>query len=1327
MSSNIGHIGHFDDKNDDFESYSARFSYFIAANVITEKDKAKALFCTCIGPKTFKVLQDIVRPKDLKDVDYTDCVQLLKDYYRPVKNVIYESYLFNSRIQKESESVNQFYQSIQALAKDCQFGKMYDRLLRDRFVAGLSDKRIQNELFTKSDITLKDALTIANSMEITRHEVDSVNRGKSFNVNAVSSSNNCNKYKTKFKNNNGNKNDNDVKSSVPSGYVCFSCGSKSHYKANCKFKNAKCFSCGRIGHVSKVCKMKGKNIDSTAKSSVKGKTHHVADSGCSHVDTRNSCIEYSFSIGPGTPITQDVVINGKLCTMELDTGSSRTIVPMSLYNKLFHEVPLDRSTIDLKTYGNSSSLNILGKGLVDVSLPGLSTVHKLELYVVKESGVNLLGRAWLDKLGFSYSFPCTSESEAVCSVDTKSVLDEFGSLFEDKLGKFTLHKVHIDVDQSVAPKFCKSRPVPFKLREKVDSALDKLVSQGVIEAVSHSQWAAPVVPVMKPDGSVRICGDFRLTANKAVLVDSYPMPKPEELFSKLAGGVVFSKLDMSQAYQQLELDDASKALTTINTNRGLFRYNRLCFGISAAPGIFQRTLEGLLREVSGVSVYLDDILLCGKDNHDHARKLRQVLNILQKAGFVLKKDKCEIGLASVSYLGFVIDREGLRPNPLKIKAIMDAPAPKDLTQLRSYLGMINFYRKFLRNAADLLEPLNRLLRNDNSFHWGPEQENAFVKSKSLLVESDLLVHFDPSKPIVVTVDSSSYGIGAVLSHVIDKVERPVFFISRSLNDAERKYSQIEREALALVFGLKRFHYYLFGQRFTAVTDHLPLLSLFSNTKNISSMASGRIQRWSLMLSCYSFNLIHRSGKTLGTADTLSRLPLSDTLEAVPVPAEWMHFVHTFESEPVNAATIRIHTAKDPILSDILRYCVQGFPNKVDSKFNAFFSRRNELVVQHDCLLWGNRVIVPSSLRKTLLDSLHSGHVGMTRMKELARSYFWWPGLDSDIEQLVGSCDTCLRYKSQPKKAPLHAWEWPSVPWHRLHIDYAGPVDNYYFLIIVDAHSKWLEIYKTKSMTSQTTISCLRNCFSRFGLPVSVVSDNGPCFISSEFAEFMTSCGVKHILSAPYHPSTNGQAENAVRTFKDYLKTNPGSDMQTRIDRFLYRYRITPHSTTGVSPCKLLLGREVRSLFDLLRPKKVEDRVFEKQKLMAKNHDPLVPRNFSVSPNDSVMVKSYSPYSTPWIPAKIVSQTGPLSYSCDTGDKVVRRHQDQILIPSDTVPVGGSSVPSTPVVTSPSVGSSSVPVVDSSKSNVPVVSASPVKPVELRRSGRIVKAPDRLNL
>ena len=788
---------------------------------------------------------------------------------------------------------------------------------------------------------------------------------------------------------------------------------------------------------------------------------------------------------------------------------------------------------------------------------------------------------------------------------------------------------------------------------------------------------------------------------------------------------------MSQAYAQLLLDEDPKQYTVINTQRGLFKYNRLCFGISSAPGIFQRAMEQLLQGLPGVLCYLDDVLISGSSEKEHWDRLTTVLTKLQEAGLKLRADECSFQVSEVTYLGYLIDKDGIHPTKEKVKAIVDAPAPTCVKQLQAYLGLFNFYRRFVPKASTVLEPLNRLLRKDTGWVWGESQSKAFKASKDLLLQSDVLTHFDPNLPISVSADSSAYGVGAVISHVIEAQERPICFASRTLTDAERNYSQLEKEALAMVFAIKKFHNYLWGQaNFQVVTDHKPLLGLFSNTKAIPAMASGRIQRWALMLQSYPFKLIHRSGAVLGTADALSRLPLPGTNESVPVPAEWSNLINFLDSSPVTALQIKDHTRTDPVLARVFKYCELGWPEVLkedEVDLLPFFRKREELSIQNGCVLWGYRVVIPGRDREALLNELHAGHVGVSRMKELARCYVWWPNMDKDLEGLAKQCSECIASSRAPARAELHPWEWPQQPWHRLHVDYAGPVRGKYFLLLVDAHSKWVEIFPTKGPTADETIKYSKHCFCQMGFPVTIVSDNGPCFISREFKEFLRENGVRHITSAVYKPSTNGLVERMVQTFKSALyKTT--EILSVWLDKFLFKYRITPHSTTGVSPAELMFKRRFRCRLDLLHPQdQLGGRVLARQETQKRNYSSSA-RMLDLHPQSPVAVRNYS--SGPkWLPAVVDTQTGPLSYRCElTGGGIVKRHQDQIITRTP------EKEPSVPVATPEKTISPTPPVCPEPEAE-PVVEAPvvhtpvrlPSESVKPRRSTRVVKPPSRLNL
>ena len=1035
-----------------------------------------------------------------------------------------------------------------------------------------------------------------------------------------------------------------------------------------------------------------------------------------------------------------VVLNGVDLEMEHDSGAVCSVISESTYYRLWPKKANRPKILDNPTplfaYGGHS-LPLLGVIKVQVQLKNGENTCTSEIKVVRGRGPSLFGRNLIRKLEITDLQLCS-----INSIEKHSIFKEFPRLFESGLGCLKDTLVKIDVDPTVPAKFCRARTVPFSVKEKVERELDRLVEQGIISPVKYSAWAAPVVPVAKPNGDIRLCGDYKLTVNRAVKLDTYPIPHIRDLFSCLSGATVFSKLDMSQAYAQLALDEESKKYTVVNTHRGLFQYNRLSFGISSAPGIFQREMERLLRNTEGCLCFLDDILICGRTKKDHDERLKAIFRILEEAGLRLKEEKCRIATSCVTYLGYKIDSQGLHPTKEKVDAILHAPSPTNLTQLRAYLGLINFYRRFLKDVASTLEPLNRLLRKNVKWTWDSAEESAFQTSKNLLTSSSALVHFDPAKPLTVVADSSSYGLGAVLCHKIDGVERPICCVSRTLTSTERNYAQVEREALAMVFALRKFHYYLWGRKFNLITDHKPLLGIFSPTKSIPTHASSRIQRWALFLQAHKFDLYHRSGALLGTADALSRLPLPISTDRTPIPSEWSNLVNFLEHAPVTSTDISAHTKRDKLLSLVHRCVSQGWPNSLlgDPDLAPYSRRRNELSIQYGCLLWGSRVIVPSKLRRPLLDELHAGHAGGSRMKELARSYFWWPNLDKELESITSQCSACLTQQLPPKRADLHPWEWPRFPWHRLHVDYAGPVKGKYFFILVDAHSKWVEIFPTTGPSSSETMRCLKRLFTTFGLPVSIVSDNGTCFTSGEFRKFITDRGIRHITTAVNKPSTNGQCERMVQSFKQYLYKS-GDPSQDSIDKFTFNYRLTPHSTTGLSPAELLLGRRLRSRFDLLWPGQyVETRIPRKQESQRKNYTS-APRNVDFDPGTPVMVQDFSGRAK-WLPAEIVTKTGPVSYRCtlENGSNI-KRHQDQVTARSPHTP----PLPRPPLSPQNPVrpameGShfSTPPILEATVASVPEKPAAQLSkpaddlqadppPLAVRRTQRITKKVERLNL
>ena len=405
---------------------------------------------------------------------------------------------------------------------------------------------------------------------------------------------------------------------------------------------------------------------------------------------------------------------------------------------------------------------------------------------------------------------------------------------------------------------------------------------------------------------------------------------------------------------------------------------------------------------------------------------------------------------------------------------------------------------------------------------------------------------------------------------LDDGEHPVAFTSHTLTKGERNYSQIEKEALALIYGVKKFHKYLFGRVFTLIKDHKPLLSILNPKAEVPSVAAARMQRWAIFLSAYNYNIEFKGTKMHANADSLSRLPIEDE-EVGSETAATMFKVSLIDGLPITAVDIATATAKDPIIAPVYQYVLEGWPQKgVSENLKAFHQRQDQLSTDQGCLLWGTRVVIPEKLQKRLLNELHYTHPGMVKMKLIARSYMWWPKIDQNIEDIVKSCRECVAQRSLPPVAPLHSWPWANQPMKRLHVDFAD-IDGWQVLDIIDIHSKWIDAVPLRRATATTTVSALQKFFSNFGLPKELVSDNGPQFTAQTFSDFCKFNGIKHSLTPPYHPASNGAAEHSVQVIKQGMrKMGSAITIEKRLAQFLLIYQSTPHTTTGMKPDELFL-------------------------------------------------------------------------------------------------------------------------------------------------------------
>lgn len=690
--------------------------------------------------------------------------------------------------------------------------------------------------------------------------------------------------------------------------------------------------------------------------------------------------------------------------------------------------------------------------------------------------------------------------------------------------------------------------------------------------------------ILKSESTVRICGDFSATVNKFLDPVHTPLPSIDEVIGQVGIAKIFSKVDLSNAFLQLPLDENSKQFTTINTSEGLFTYNKLPLGLSASPGIFQAFMCKLLNDIDDVIVYQDDLLLMSRSIDEHNKTLHNLLSILKKEGIKLNMKKCQFFTDSVQYLGHIFDQQGVHPNPEKVRAIINAPAHSDMKQLQSFLGLCNFYNRFIRSFSIVLNPLYKLLRKEVKFCWGPEQQKSFESVKSLFTSSKVLKLFNPSYETLLETDSSGYGIAAVLMQRTNEScsWHPVQFASRTLNVAERNYSNIEREALSVIFGCDRFRKYLLGgAKFIIRNDQQPLRKLFAHDAGVPTTCSARLQRWALKLSQFNYKFEYSKGISNVNSDCLSRLPLPDTVQNSE-PYELVFTVKTLD-KLIISSEIQKQTDLDGDLVKLKHYIKYGCPIKIDKNLSLYKNLIGRMSILNGCILYGNRVFIPKCLREVVLAQFHEGHPGICAMKSLVRSLIWYPGVDSDVERLVKMCPNCQVTQCKPPSRNVE-WPVPARPWSRVHIDHFF-YQQHVFLIAVDALSRYIECEIVKNVSVDETIDALRLIFSRNGLCDSIISDNAACFTAMQFKDFLTYNGIEHITPPACSPSSNGQAERGVRVIKDLLKkSRSGDSIKTTLAKILLYYRSVPHSVTQIPPCVSLNNRKYICKRDRVNPK-----------------------------------------------------------------------------------------------------------------------------------------------
>ena len=1241
-------------KPDDWPRWKRRFEQYRGASGLAGESDSRQVstLLYCMGESAADILASTgIAAEDREK--YSEVIAKFESFFSVRRNVILERAKFNSRNQRDDEPADVYITALYQLVETCGYKPdVVDEMLRDRLVVGMRDKSLAEQLQMDPELTLdkvkrkmrqkeavKEQTLQLKESDAGRGPMDSVDTNTAYPearpVDAMQPARSQRGGPSRPRRGRGGTNTTDKPR------LCTRCGNERHPTGDrCPAADAMCRRCNRKGHYAARC---------YSKTVAPAPLETVMDSVFLGSLSGNEIDQWHTTLRIGQ----------KTAKFKMDTGAQVTAISEQTYKRL--QLGTLKKPSKILVGPARQSLETLGQVSARLTHGKLTT--KQTLFVVKGLRQNLLG------------LPAITSLHLIQRVGEMASPDDLQSKFPgifSGLGTFG-EEYNIQLKEGAKPyaEFT-ARGIAIPLRPKVKAELERMESLGVISrVVDHTPWCAGMVVVPKRSGEVRICVDLK-ELNGSVLREVHPIPKVDETLAQLSGATIFSKLDANSGFWQIPLAAESRLLTTFITPFGRFCFNKLPFGVSCAPELFQRRMSRLLEGLPGVLCLMDDVVVFGANKEEHEARLTETLQRIKDAGVTLNPQKCEFRKKSLIFLGHVVSGEGIQPDPDKTSAIQNMPAPKNVPELRRFLGMTNQMGKFSSQLGEMTQPLRELLSANKAWVWGPSQEEAVTKIKRELSRPTVLALYDPAADTILSADASSYGLGAVLLQKTNSASewKPVAYASRSMSDTERRYAQIEKEALALTWAAEKFSTYLLGKRFAIETDHKPLVPLLS-TKRLDDLPP-RILRFRLRMTRFDYTISHVPGITLHTADALSRAPVIYSGEGEELQEEVEAYIEgvvaLLPASKHRLQQFREAQAQDPVCSQVLRFCEIGWPDKrqIPQGLTPYWKVRDALTAHQSLLLYKSRIVIPVSLQRETLSQLHEGHQGMERCRMRAQSSVWWPGISRELTDMVTYCGVCAREASL-RKEPMMASPLPDYPWQVVGSD-LFTLKNTQYLLVVDYFSRYPEIVKLSSTTSTDVITALKTMFARFGIPEVLRSDNGPQYSSEEFSRFMRRYGVQHLTSSPRYPQSNGQAERTVQTVKRLLKKSEDPFLA------LLSYRATPLPWCNISPAELLMGRRLRTTVpqtdDQLIPKwpylpqfKRENQSFKEQQ--AKNFD-LRHRTQELLPIPEDSAVWVNTEGGP-VPGTVTSPAStPRSYIVNTGSGEIRRNRSHLrVIPSSS--------------------------------------------------------------
>lgn len=1092
-------------------------------------------------------------------------VDALTKYFSPVQNSTFERHTFRNLKPETGEDLKKFLLRLRKQAAKCSFGNTAEEAMelniKDKLIDNWAPLELKRQLLEK-ERTLSEVIDLCQIHEQIKDQASEMSTTTTASTSGVS----VNRVVTQTQR---------------FDQSCYRCGSMKHSgnDTRCPARLQACKKCDMRGHFARRCRTKQKKRPYSGNDAAESKKKRTTSSRVNYINSEESedgehddgrnIKEFScFKVlqeGDRHDSYQDEFLESKVggvpIKLLIDSGSKANIINGQDWDLLtkkgavvWHIDVHAKNT--LKPYAVGQSLEVRHKFQTTVSAANQKEIIT-SFFVVDRGDVSILGKDAAKQLGV-----------LKLGVGINRVIEN-----TSPFPKIKGVKVKLSIDTSVKPVQQPLRRVPVAIEAAVGNKIKEAVQRDIIEPVTgYSPWISPIVITYKSNGDIRICVDMR-RANEAIRRENYPLPTFESIMTKLGNAKYFSRLDLEWAYHQIELDIESREITTFITHKGMFRYKRLMFGVTSAPEIFQRIFENLLAQCKNCLNYLDDIIIYGQTEEEHDTSRRKVMEVFRKYNVLLNKSKCTERTQELQFLGHRLSSNGIDADQDKVQTIQNFRAPATKEELRSFLGLVTYLGRFIPDLGTTTEPLRQLIKKDVKFSWNQEHQIAFDKLKKELTKPPTLTYFDTSKRTRLIADASPVALGAVLIQFHGTVPKVISYASKGLSDSERRYSQTEKESLALVWAVERFYFYLTGLEFELVTDHKPLEAIFKPT----SRPPARIERWVLRLQSFKFKVIYETGKS-NIADSVSRLCQLHNVGSFDRAGDHHIFTVIQHSIP-KAMSISEITAESERDTGIMYAIDKTNGDSWNSKdTSSYFPFRFELTTLGPILLRNNRITIPICLRPRVLQLAHEGHPGINVMKRRLRAKVWWPGIDKEVEQFVKNCKDCLLVSQPERPPPMTRHRFPEGPWQYLAIDLMGPLPNQeQILVVIDYYSRYQDIQFLRSTTSAVIVNHLSDLFSRLGIPRTIRADNGKQFTSREFKNFCEENGIRLIHTPPYWPQANGEVENMNKSVLKRLQIcqNNNQDYKAEIKKFILMYNVTPHGTTGKSPTELLFNRRIR--------------------------------------------------------------------------------------------------------------------------------------------------------